>query len=170
MVERISPGQSRRIALAAQGFGGARQTAPGIRQLNLLIDRLGLLQLDSVNVFEGSHYLPVFSRLGAYDKADIDRLIFTRKSRYTEYWAHETAIIPIEAWPLWRWYMHRSRELVMATHPWVAANGQMLDWLRAELADKGPLAASEIEHDANQRRGPWWGWSDVKFGLEFLFR
>ena len=170
MVDRISPGQARRIALAAQGFGGARQTAPGIRQLNLLIDRLGLLQLDSVNVFERSHYLPVFSRLGAYDKADIDRLIFARKSRYTEYWAHEAAIIPIEAWPLWRWYMHRSRELAMATHPWVAANGQMLDWLRAELADKGPLAASEIEHDANQRRGPWWGWSDVKVGLEFLFR
>ena len=85
MVETVSPAQARRIALAAQGFGRPPATSVGTRQLNALIERLGLLQIDSVNVFERSHYLPAFARLGAYDKAALDRLTLARKSRYLEY-------------------------------------------------------------------------------------
>src|SRR5690606_2887829 len=48
-------------------------------------------------------------------------------------------------------------------------NRSMIDWLRAELAEKGPLPASAIEHDANKRSGPWWGCSDVKRGMEVMF-
>ncbi len=171
MVQMVSAAQARRIALAAQGFGRPHAETTGTRQLNLAIDRLGLLQLDSVNVFERSHYLPLFARLGAYDKADLDRLTFAKKSRYIEYWAHEAAIIPVESWPLFRWRMDDNRERY-GTKPdgWVQSNAAMLDWLKLELAAKGPLAASQIEHDANRRSGPWWGWSDVKAGLEYLFR
>ena len=170
----LSAAQARRIALKAQGFGRPRaaagSTAPGTRQLAALIGKLGLLQLDSVNVYERSHYLPVFARLGSYSKSDLDRLTFGKKARYTEYWAHVASIIPIESWPLWRWKMDEER----AKHEnnpgsWIHANRPMLDWLRAELAAKGPLAASKIEHDANKRRGSWWEWSDVKLGLEYLF-
>ena len=144
---------------------------PGIRQLGSLIGRLGLLQLDSVNVFERSHYLPAFARLGAYDKATLDRLTFAKKGRYIEYWAHEAAVIPVETWPLLRWRMqdYRDSAATDAKH-WANANRSMMDWLLAELADKGPLPASAIEHDANKRSGPWWGWSEVKTGLEVLFR
>src|SRR3546814_15241507 len=53
---------------------------------------------------------------------------------------------------------------------WASDRSVFLDWLRQELRDNGPMAASEIEHEANTRRGPWWGWSDVKVGLETLFR
>jgi len=166
----ISAAEARRIALAAQGFGQRKPPAVGIRQLDLLAHRLGLLQLDSVNVFERSHYLPLFSRLGAFDKADLDRLTFGRKARYTEYWAHVAALIPLETWPLWRWKMEASRAKYEGDPgSWVSANRGMLDWLRAELASKGPQAASTIEHDANRRRGGWWEWSDVKLGLEYLF-
>ena len=171
MYETISEAQARRIALAAQGLGRPRVAEPGIRQLNALIGRLRLLQLDSVNVFERSHYLPAFARLGAYDKAQLDKLTFSRKGPYIEYWAHEAAVIPIDSWPLLRWRMddYRQRMHDDADH-WMHANRDMIDWLRAELADKGPLPASAIEHDANKRSGPWWGWSDVKVGLEVLFR
>ncbi len=169
----ISSAQARRIALAAQGFGrsraeGSRQ--PGTRQLRSLIDRLRLLQIDSVNVFERAHYLPGFARLGAYDKTALDRLTFAKKSPYIEYWAHEAAVIPVETWPLLRWRMDdwRLRMNNDDTH-WVHDNRPMVEWLMAELADKGPLPASAIEHDANKRSGPWWGWSDVKRGLEVLF-
>ena len=170
-VTQISANQARRIALAAQGFGRPpTDAATGIRQLGSLIDRLGLLQLDSVNVFERSHYLPVFARLGHYDKADLDRLTFGRKSRYTEYWAHEAAVIPMAKRPLFQWRMDARRARQEGdTSGWAQANGPMLDWLRAELAEKGPLPASQIEHDANKRRGSWWEWSDVKHGLEHLF-
>lgn len=171
MVESLSPALARRIALAAQGFGRPSAPNPGTRQLNLAIERLGLLQLDSVNVFERSHYLPLFARLGAYDKAGLDRLTFARSGRYIEYWAHEAAIIPVDTWPLMRWRMQRYRDRAEsdADH-WAHANRPMIEWLRAELAEKGPLPASAVEHDLNKRSGPWWGWSDVKTGLEAMFR
>jgi uncharacterized protein YcaQ len=169
MVTTLSAAQARRIALAAQGIGRPRPASVGTRQLNSTIDRLALLQLDSVNVFERSHYLPLFARLGGYDKAQLDALTFARKGRYIEYWAHEAAIIPVESWPLFRWKMAALRDRYSAAGGWVDANPAMLDWLRAELAEKGPLAASKIEHDAVVRTGPWWGWSEVKTGLEYLF-
>lgn len=170
-METISAALARRVALAAQGFGRQHPPAVGTRRLNALIDRLHLLQIDSVNVFERSHYLPVFARLGPYDKADLDRLTFAPRGRYLEYWAHEAAIIPMEDWPLLRWRMRAYRSAALADpDSWASANEPMLHWLRAELAAKGPLTAAEVEHDSNVRRGPWWGWSDVKRGLETLFR
>jgi uncharacterized protein YcaQ len=176
--ETLSAAQARRVALAAQGFGGrgfgkqaaAPTSGVGIRQLDAMGHRLGLLQLDSVNVFERSHYLPMFARLGSYDKADLDRITFGPKARYTEYWAHVAALIPLETWPLWRWKMLQARERhENDPQSWIHANRGMMTWLLAELADKGPLPASRVEHDANRRRGGWWEWSDVKRGLEYLF-
>jgi uncharacterized protein YcaQ len=168
--QSLSNSQARRVALAAQGFGRPRPAEIGTRQLNLEFARLGLLQLDSVNVFERSHYLPMFARLGSYDKADLDRLTFGQKAQYTEYWAHVAALVPLATWPLYRWRMEAMRA-ADEDNPasWIHSNREMLDWLRAELAHKGPLPASKIEHDANRRRGGWWEWSDVKVGLEFLF-
>jgi uncharacterized protein YcaQ len=167
----VSAAQARRIALAAQGLGRARPEATGTRQLNSAIDRLGLVQLDSVNVFERSHYLPLYARLGPYDKAKLDALTFARKGRYIEYWAHEAALIPAESWPLFRWRMDAMRARY-GTDPdgWVQSNAAMLDWLRAELAGRDSVAASEIEHDSGKGAGGWWGWSEVKTGLEYLFR
>lgn len=145
--------------------------APGLRQLRGVVERLGLLQLDSVNVFERSHYLPAFARLGAYDKSQLDRLTFARGGDYIEYWAHEAAVIPIERWPLMRWRMAEHHDKATSDHRhWVHENRQMVDWLRAEIAEKGPLPAGAIEHDSNKSRGPWWGWSDVKRGLEVMFQ
>lgn len=167
MAGSISAQQARRIALAAQGFG--KPHAPvGTRQLNLALRRLGVLQLDSVNVFERSHYLPLYARLGPYDKTLLDRLTFAPRSGYTEYWAHQAAVIPLEHRPLWHWSMRRWRAH-KSLAPWAAEHPDMLDFLRAELAEKGAMTAGQVEHDANRRKGPWWGWSDVKTGLETLF-
>jgi uncharacterized protein YcaQ len=168
VADSISPGSARRIALGAQGFGRPRPDTVGTRQLNLLIERLGLLQIDSVNVFERSHYLPVFARLGSYDKALLDRLTFARRGPYTEYLAHEATFIPTADYPLFEFRRARMRAKY-GRDDWMLANQPMIDWLLAELADKGPLPASRFEHVENVRRGPWWGWSDVKTGLEHLF-
>jgi uncharacterized protein YcaQ len=169
MVETISPALARRIALAAQGFGVPRQVVPGTRQFGLLLRRLGLLQIDSVNVYERSHYQPVFARLGAYDKAVLDKLTYGRT--VTEYWAHEASFLPIETLPLMGWRKDEYRDYFAARpDSWGASNPETLAWLLAELEAKGPLRASDIEHESNKRQGPWWGWSDVKRGLETLFR
>lgn len=171
MVDTVSAAMARRIALAAQGFGARPASPVGIRQLTALVNRLELLQIDSVNVFERSHYMPAFSRLGAYDKTQLDRLTTGREARFTEYWAHEASFLPINVWPLFHWRMQHYRDCSAGTPgDWSHANRPMLDWLMAELAANGPMRASAIEHDANKRSGPWWGWSDVKIGLEILFR
>ena len=172
MADSFSPAAARRIALAAQGFGRPRPDAVGIRQLNATLARLGVLQLDSVNVLERSHYLPVFARLGAYDKTLLDKLTFARKAPYREYWAHEAALIPLDDWPLFRWRMDDYRRYFETNgdDAWMASDDKTLAWLRSELAEKGPLPASKIERDAGQKRGSWWEWDHVKRGLERMFR
>jgi uncharacterized protein YcaQ len=172
VADTISPAAARRIALAAQGFGAPRRDAVGTRQLNLALQRLAVLQLDSVNVFERSHYLPLFARLGAYDKALLDRLTFAKKAPYREYWAHEAALIPVDDWPLFRFRMQYYRDWYAShpDHPWHRVDSQVVERLRAELAANGPMPASAFEREAERARGPWWDWDHVKRGLESMFR
>lgn len=168
-MNQLSAAQARRVALAAQGFGGPPGSAAGTRQLNRALQRLAVLQIDSVNVFERSHYLPLFARLGAYDRTQLDRLTLARRAPYVEYWAHQAAFIPVESWPLWQW--HRENELAGTgkTKAWDRTDTRMTDFLLGELEAKGPLPASKIEHEATRRSGPWWGWSEVKSALETMF-
>ncbi|WP_395242571.1 winged helix-turn-helix domain-containing protein [Agromyces sp. MMS24-K17] len=170
MSDTVSPALARRIALAAQGFGRPLPPAAGTRQVAGVLDRLSLLQIDSVNVFERSHYLPAFSRVGAYDRAALDRLTTGRRGRTVEYWAHEAAFIPRELWPLFGFRRDDYHRKGHAWGGWVAENRHLAEFLVAELTANGPMRASEIEHDANERRGPWWGWSDVKRTLEWMLR
>ncbi len=169
MPESLSAAAARRIALAAQGFGVAKPATVGTRQLNLTLQRLGVLQIDSVNVFERSHYLPLFARLGAYDKTLLDRLTLKPKAPYLEYWAHVATFVPRDDWPLWRWRMAAMREKYTRPGEWVPDHPQMIEFVLNELRTHGPMAASEIEHEENVRRGPWWGLSDIKEALEYLF-
>jgi uncharacterized protein len=171
MATTISAAAARRIALAAQGFGRAKPAAVGTRQLNDVVGGLGLLQLDSVNVFERSHYLPVFARLGSFDKANLDRLTFASRSDYTEYWAHEAALIPLTDWPLFHWRMEAYRDYY-ASRPgsWMHGNERHISWVLDELRANGPLAASQIDDDSRQGKSGWWEWSDTKHALEYLFR
>ncbi|QEO15465.1 winged helix-turn-helix domain-containing protein [Agromyces intestinalis] len=170
MVDSVSPALARRIAIAAQGFGRPAPADPGTRALATLLDRLSLLQIDSVNVFERSHYLPAFSRLGGYDRALLDRLTTGKRGRTVEYWAHEAAFIPRGLWPLFGFRRAAFHAKGHAWGGWVAENRELSRFLLAELAANGPMRASTIEHDANERRGPWWGWSDVKRTLEWMLR
>ena len=144
----VSAAQARRIALAAQGFGRARTVEPGIRQLNSTIDRLGLLQLDSVNVFERSHYLPLFARLGAYDKSDLDRLTFGRKTRFVEYWAHEASLLPLDLHPLLRWRMARADRGEVGWTGLRAFAGDRrgeAEALLAQIRDQGPMTNGTLK-------------------------
>ncbi len=168
----LSAAEARRVALAAQGFGRPPSTGAPTRSVNLAVARLGLLQIDSVNVFERSHYLPLFARLGAYDRSTLDRLTLGRTGPYTEYWAHEAAFIPRDDLRLFRWRMDafRERDAGPTRVEGVARTESVRHELRALLRAEGPMRASAVEHESNVRRGPWWGWSDVKTGLEQMFR
>src|SRR5690606_26085025 len=167
--ETLSRGEARRVALAAQGLAASRPDSPGTRQLNQAMARMGVLQIDSVNVFARSHYLPLFSRLGPYDTAVLDRLLFARRPAYVESWAHVAAFIPVADWAL---FQFRRDDLVAkyGDGEWMQRHAEIVDWVRAELAARGPLRPAEIDHDAKKRGGrPWWDWDVIKEALERLF-
>lgn len=168
--EKLSKAEARRVALAAQGLAASRPDSPGTRQLNQAITRMGVLQIDSVNVFARSHYLPLFSRLGAYDTAALDRLLFARRPAYVESWAHVAAFIPVADWALFQFRRDELRAKY-GDGEWMRRHADILDWVRAELAARGPLRPAEIDHDAKRRGGggPWWDWDVIKEALERLF-
>jgi uncharacterized protein YcaQ len=133
--------------------------------------RMATLQIDSVNVFARSHYMPLFSRLGPYDTAALDRLLFARRAPYVEYWAHMASFMPASDWGVFRFRMEDMRAKYGAKDDsWFRTHREIVDWVRSELADRGPLRPAEIEHDAKQgARGPWWDWDVVKNALEYLW-
>ena len=94
--ERLSAPEARRLALASQGFAEPRPDGePGGWDLRRVLKRVGLLQIDSVNVLERAHYLPAFSRLGTYSHEALDRLSQRAPRRLFEYWGHEASLLPV---------------------------------------------------------------------------
>ena len=177
MTEHLSLAQARRIAIAAQGLdrarpaeaGGAGATGSAFRRT---LDRLGLFQIDSVNVVSRAHYLPAFSRLGIYDRALLDRAAWgpRRERRMWEYWAHEASLLPLDLHPLLRWRMAAADrgEIGWTGLRRIATErrGEAMALLDRIGAD-GALAASDL--DGERGPGGWWGWSDGKRLLEWLF-
>ena len=108
MRDSLTPAEARKIALAAQGFASTPRLRAR-RPFDPALERLHVLQIDSVNVFARSHYLPVFSRHGEYSAEALDKLLW-RSGDYTEYWAHEAAFIAVEDRPLFAWRMDDYRE------------------------------------------------------------
>ena len=170
MTDTFSLAAARRIALAAQGFAAPRPAGPvGQGHLLRLVKRLGLHQIDSVNVISRAHYLPAFARLGAYPRALLDRMAWGRPRRLFEYWAHEASLLPFELQPLLRWRMARAERGESgwtSMKAFAGARRAEAEAILARIAAEGPLAASDF---AGKGAGGWWGWSDSKAALEFLF-
>lgn len=158
------------MALAAQGFTRSRPASVSARHVHRVMDRLGVLQIDSVNVFARSHYLPLFSRLGSYDPALLDRIFLSRTTHYVEYLAHEATFIPVEDWPLWQFRMDDFRRRWSDGDSWMSANARTLRWVQDELRTRGPLRPADLREDAPRERGTWWDWDDVKVALEHMWR
>ena len=170
MRERISAATARRIALAAIGLAEPRPAAPGRGHLRRVTDRLGLLQIDSVSVLARAHYLPLFSRLGAYDRALLDEAAWGRRPALFEYWAHEASLLPHATHKLLRWRMDRaarSEGIYGQLGRFAAERRPFIDALLHRVRSEGPMAASEAE--GQRGTGGWWGWSDAKRAFEWLF-
>jgi hypothetical protein len=161
--QQLSLSEARGIALAAQGFDRPRSgDRVCIRRIRRTIHRLGLLQIDCVNVLVPAHYQVLFSRLGPYDRRLLDDLVYRRRE-FTEQWAHEASIIPVATWPLLRHRMatHRVRpwdfEKVMERHP------EYVAWVLEEVRARGPLEAGELAQRLDEasrwlrEHGSWFG-------------
>jgi uncharacterized protein len=174
--DKLTLARARRIALAAQGFGRPRPAKPpSASQIAALVGRLGVLQLDSVNVFSRSHYMPVFSRLGPYDRSRLDRLAGHGNGavdrRLIEYWAHEASLIPVELHPLFRWRMADVQREAWGSIARVIREQPDLVAETLELvAENGPVRARDTGAvRAPPRPGHMWNWHQGKVALEYLF-
>jgi len=176
--ERYSLSQARRIALRAQGLAVPRAARTGpatMRHFQQVVDRLGLLQIDSVNVLARAHLMPAYSRLGPYDTALLDRAAGAAPRRLVEAWAHEASFVPPETFRLLEW-----RRRAYRTEAWggiasvPSERAAVLDEVRSLVAEHGPISAARV-HDLMEEAPPrssteWgWNWTEAKRALEYLF-
>ncbi|HEY8539776.1 MAG TPA: crosslink repair DNA glycosylase YcaQ family protein [Steroidobacteraceae bacterium] len=170
--ESISLDEARRIVLAAQRFCPRPQAPRTIEALADLVGALGAIQIDSVNVLVRSHYLPLFSRCGAYDASLLERAAYDPESRrLVEYWGHEASFLPLENYPLFRWRMERARR---GEGTWgrlkkfATEHREAVNAVREQIRERGALGAGELSV-GRRGTGGWWGWSEAKEILEWLF-
>jgi len=170
MRDALTSDQARRVALAAQGLAApARPTRAGPAALRRTLERLGAIQIDSINVVARSHELVLAARAGAHDRAAFDRVVYRRRAGF-EYWGHAASFLPMASFRL---CLPRMRRLAKATRGWWVdirrrhqhLYGPVLDRVR----DEGPLAASAFRDPDGPRRGSWWDWAPAKHVLEDLF-
>ena len=147
-MEKISFATARHIALAAQGFADPKPGgAVGRRHLKRVLSRLGLFQIDSVNVIVRAHYMPLFSRLGPYERNLVDDATVGRKRLLFEYWAHEASLLTVETYPLMRWRMEQAAELKGIWKHLAQLAAERADFVEAvlsEVALSGPISASDL--------------------------
>lgn len=165
---RISIADARRIALGAQGFGAFDRPVSrvDVRHLRKIIDRVQAFQLDSVNVAVRAHYMPLFSRIGPYRRSLIDEVAYQRRELF-EYWGHQASLNAMGTFPLFGFRRVSARpwgsmKRILAEHP------EYVEDIFLEIADRGPLSIGDLT-DGGGRTGPWWGYSDGKHALEWLF-
>lgn len=142
-----------------------------MRDVQAVISRLGQFQIDSINVVRRAHYLPLYSRLGPYDTALLDRASHRAPRRLYEYWGHAASLIDVRLQPQLRFRMRDGfRDVWSGVERAARENPNLVDWVRDQVADRGPLTAREIEYAEDRNKTHWgWNWSTVKTVLEWLF-
>jgi uncharacterized protein YcaQ len=169
-LDSLSIADARALALAAQGFDTARpKTKATQRHVDALISRLGVIQIDSVNVLVRSQELPLFSRLGNHNRNAIPKA--TEQQKLFEYWGHEAAHLPVEIHPLFRWKMEAAR-LGKAKHwgltSFYGDNKAFVKRMLKHVEKNGPTTSRELS-TRTEKKGTWWDWDEAKVALEYLF-
>jgi uncharacterized protein len=159
-MEHLTLNEARRIALTSQGFDRPRPKGTvNANHIRGAIRRLGLVQIDYVNVLTPAHYQVLFSRLGSYKKSLFDDLVY-RRLEFTEQWAHERSILPVESWPLFRHRMEAHRVRPWGFEKVLEQQSSYFDRALEEIRERGPLSAEDLpEPDWTPRRtSDKWGW------------
>lgn len=166
---QLSRAQARRIALVAQGFRDPRHTVATMRTFSGTLARTGVLQIDSVNVLQRAHYMPLFSRMGAYDTGLLARASERSPRRVVEYWAHVAAYMPVDLWPYMQHRMDGYRE---RGHAWTRekASAELIRSLMSEIREEGAKTPRDLDEGLPRSKQHWgWNWSETKRALEYLF-
>ena len=167
---QVSRAEARRIALGAQGFDRVRpDSADDIRHIRRVINQLGLLQLDFVNVLIPAHYLVLYSRLGAYQCQRLNDLVY-RRIEFIEQWAHEASIVPVDAWSL---LQHRRDEYQPYPNSPIMklrGRGEYLKQVLRIVEERGPVTSSDLPPiPGPKRKAGDWHRSVPRWALEYHF-
>ncbi len=165
----LSQAQARRIALAAQGFLDRPHEAPTMRTLSRTLARTGVIQVDSVNVLQRAHFMPLYSRMGPYDVDLVRRAAESAPRRIVEYWAHVQAFMPVDLWPVMRHRMARYRD---QRHKWwgTVVSDDLTTGLLEEIADRGASTARDLDDGLPRAKEHWgWNWSTTRRALDYMF-
>ncbi|HEX6301638.1 MAG TPA: crosslink repair DNA glycosylase YcaQ family protein [Acidimicrobiia bacterium] len=167
-MRKIRNDQARRYALGAQGFIEERPNGRvDVRHFRKVVDQIGLVQLDSVNVFCRTHYMPFFSRIGPYDRDALDQWMWGSGEMF-EYWGHEASVIPVEHHRLFRWRMARALKW-QRLHDIEQNHPEYVEDVYRQVSERGPLRTRDLDAPGQRDSNAMWGWSDGKVALEALF-
>ena len=171
MTRGLSTLQARRIALAAQGFTRARPAGPVTgAHLRRTVRRLGFFQIDSVNVLQRAHYLPLYSRMGPYDLEIFHRAAGRAPRAMFEYWAHVATFVDVDLWPAMQHRMRSGHGLWGGPAQIARDRPDLVEAVLAHVRDHGPVTARGIDAEPDRERTGWgWNWSQTKQALEYLF-
>ncbi len=176
MTARLTTLQARRIALGAQGFTRPRP-APGTvgrSHLRSTLQRLGFFQIDSVNVLQRAHLVPLYSRAGPYDLEVFHRAAGRAPRLMFEYWAHVATFVDVDLWPAMQHRMAGRRGLWGGPERVAQEQPALVDAVLEHVAEHGPLTARQVDaalgEERERDRSHWgWNWSATKNALEYLF-
>ena len=169
-LDSLSIKEARALALAAQGFDSPRtKTKSTTADAVALIKKLGVIQIDSVNVLVRSQELPLFSRLGDHDRNAIPKA--TSQGKIFEYWGHEAAHLPVELHPMFRFKMHAARSGKLkhwGLTSFYAENKAFVKRILKYVEVNGSVTARELS-TRTTKKSSWWDWDEAKTALEYLF-
>jgi len=164
----ISNQTARRLMIEKQGFDPQPGTIEK-KDIFETVDRLGCVQIDTINVVERAHYLTLWSRLGGYDKEMLHDLLYRDRLLF-EHWAHASSIIPLKDY---RYFIHpmqvRRANMVERFKRWGKGDPEILDQVLERIRMEGPLASKDFEHKKEKPSKGWWDWKPAKIALEVLF-
>jgi len=168
----VSVSAARRLFLGAQGLLDDPARRATVPSLQALIEKLGFVQVDTINVVARAHDLTLFSRLDGYRPEQLRKLLEDKRSLF-EGFTHDASAIPTAWFAHWKPRFERDRARIHA-HAWWQHHFRGTDGARvvadvkARIQREGPLKSSDFEHP--EKRGPWWGWKPQKAALDFLWR
>jgi uncharacterized protein YcaQ len=161
----------RAVALHTQALA-AEPPSPTSAAVRAIVEQLGCLQIDTLHVVRRAHYLTLWSRLGNYDTAVLDRLAYHPDERALfEYWYHAASIVPFSSYryciPQMRWFKEGNSHWYQE---WIEApeSAEIIEAVLERIRQEGALRNVDFEHDG-KRRGSWWNWKPAKHALEHLY-
>jgi uncharacterized protein len=169
----VTAREARLLLMGAQGLieDPARRAGPAV--LRKLIERMGFVQLDSINIVERAHHLTLSSRLDNYKHDDFARLLESTRSLF-EHWTHDASAIPTRWFIHWKPRFASERERITSNSWWMQRMGdapeKVIADVRERISNEGPLRSQDFEREKKGAPSGWWEWKPQKAALEFLWR